>query len=130
MSVSSRQLAEVLFSSFENLPEDKTERVLSEFLTFCRDKKLMYLLPRVLYHLERMANEKASVNSLRMIFARKQDKSIVDMVSGFIKAKPDTVVSIDIDEDLIGGFVVLYQNIIFDGSIKRQLNRAENILIG
>ena len=126
MPVSSVQMARVLHDSLND--ESNEDEVVRLFLEFCEEKKLTHLLPNIVKHLEKINAKKVADNTIRVYVARDQDKDVVDMIVDFVSKKSDAPMSVHKDEKIIGGFVALYRNTVYDGSVTKQLARAKEIL--
>ena len=127
MPINSTQLAKSLYQSLAVNP-DKESQIVDNFLKYCKSKGLQSLLPRVVWHLERMSTRESFGKSLDIIFHCKQSEEIVDTVKSYINTAEDTKVNITIDENIQGGFVAKYAGKIYDCSIRHQLQRAKQLM--
>lgn len=127
--ITSRQLAVSLFEATVRSPE-KSEAVFASFMEFCTENNVTHLLPRVVVHLERLQRERVEQDTLRISVARDHDTSVVDMIRDHVAgSSQDTPTTTNVDETLVGGFVGLYRNTIYDGSVKSQLAKVQRKMI-
>ncbi len=127
MAISATQLADGLVRAVSKDPK-KEKLVVENFLTYLEEKHLMGLLLNVVKHLKRKEHEARLKKSVQITVARELDKLVIERIKQFVGASKDTEVIITLDESVKGGFVAQYKNKIFDGTVKNQLSKAEQLL--
>lgn len=126
MHYSAQKLAATLYKLTQ---EAKNETHVKDFLKFCHEKKLDYLLPSILrYYKEIVANNEAK-NTVHIKAHHKLTDNIISKIKTAVGAEKKTKAVVTEDKNLLGGFVAEYQNKVFNASIKNQLERLENNLI-
>jgi len=108
--------------------EGSSQKAVDAFVKFVKKKNLLELLPRVMRYIAiEQEKEKQSI-LFTLSVARpvsKEIKSAIKKVSPIDKKAPELV---SVNPELVGGFVAEYQDVIYDASIKGQLQRLKKAL--
>lgn len=129
MRYTSQNLARKLQKSIEMDPEN-ADKIIDWFISFCREKNLVYLLPNVLKYLEREIPKEEERKTL--IIRSKNDLSAetirkIKKISDF-REKEHKVKPVK-DHVILGGFIAHYQDKVFDASVNNNLSLLKNKLI-
>ncbi len=127
--ISSKNLAKALYKlSEEN--NFTPEKILRSFMSYVDEYNLQPLLPKTIQYLEEFHKKKKKWNTVEIDFGYSiEDSKIVTQIKETIKANSDDDVSISEDKELIGGFVARHKGVIYDASIKNQLQLLKKNLI-
>lgn len=123
MAISAQELAKGLLETLQAQPKHQT-KIAHEFVSMMEEQGLVSLLPQVVSYLEYYAGVREREKELHITVAHKPDKQALEGIIKSIKGEqvPDPVVHVD--ESLVGGFVAEHENIVYDGSVKNQLNQV------
>jgi F0F1-type ATP synthase delta subunit len=106
-----------------------TETIIKGLNFFINKHKLDYLLPSLVDHLERLQNESERLNTLNIKIGLPIEQETVEEIKKAMKLEDKVKVKTEIDSDLIGGFIATHQSLIYDASLKNQLNLLKARLI-
>lgn len=126
MKYSAKKLAQALAKAISARP-DEGKKAMDAFLSLCREKRLLFLLPGVIRHLSRYGREEEESNTLNIRSAGKLSPETAEKIRqavGFFEGKEEERQ----DESVIGGFVAEYKNRVFDCSVKNNLHLLKNKL--
>jgi len=129
MFYKSRQLATALKQLTEENPKQE-KKILNNFLDFCRQKNILYLLTGVIKQLKFYKKTEDEKKNLNINSFKKLNQDIVGDIKkhvGFDSAQKSEIV-LNQDESLKGGFIAKYKGKIYDASVVRQLNTIKNKL--
>ncbi len=129
MKYSSQNLAKKLLKSAEAEPK-KINELVGQFIIFCREKNLGYLLPNVLKYLEEEITEKREKETL--VIKSKNDLSlnIIEKIKIFVRFdEKEGKIKLIKDNNILGGFIARYRDKIFDASVNNNLRLLKNKLI-
>lgn len=129
MVYTSRQLAQALWKEVISTSPNHYDKVIDNFLDFCRKKNLNYLLPRVLELLERYYKEKKKSETFFIKSAQPITQKDLYKIMSRLNVDERAEVLVDIDKSLYAGFVSSYKNVIYDASVKNQLVKLKNNLL-
>ena len=121
----SRYLAKALMAMEK---ESNLNTAVAKFMNFLQKNNLIYFLPQILVYLQQESPKPKNQNTVKISASFK----IQDILEVKIKklTGADSKVKTDflLDKDLIGGFKAEYDDIIYDGSLKNQLNKLKEKL--
>jgi len=136
--VTAKDLAKFLYTSLQENPK-KQEDITVAFLEFIEEKNLLSLLSHVVVYVEKFEKADKDKKTLKIILQREHNTSVIKDIKTKIayllpldgkQATPDKVeTEIIIDENIKGGFVAQYNNVIFDASVATQLLQIKNKLV-
>ncbi len=129
MRYTSQNLAKKLQKWAAAEPKNVDEAV-DRFVSFCREKNLIYLLPNVLKYLEKEIPKEEK--KMTLIIRSKDDLSAetirkIKKISNF-QEKEYKVKAVE-DGGILGGFIAYYQDKVFDASVNNNLSLLKNKLI-
>lgn len=125
--VSSKNLANAIYRiSLESKKSDSD--ISNAIFSYIKKYKLESLLPKVLMYLEDKVEKNNKWNTLSVLSGIEIEDNIVKEIIEKINASEAKKIKREVDKDLIGGFVATYKGIIYDASIKNQLQLLRNSL--
>ncbi len=125
--ISSKNLADSIYK----LSKDsslKKEDVLNTILDYINIHKLEPLLSQTVRYLEMKEKKELIWDTLNIESGLTIDDFIVKDIKERLNATQTGKVSIVINKELIGGFKAIYRGVIYDASIKNQLQLLRNAL--
>lgn len=102
--------------------------ILDQFLKFVQHKNMLYRLPTVIRRLEQMAKLKHHETRIRLRVPERISEAAESDIRKFIGAGGEVGIEQVIDSALTGGFVAEYDNVLYDGSVDRQLRKLQELL--
>jgi F0F1-type ATP synthase delta subunit len=126
--INSRDIVQTLL--FANKKSDiDAKKLVSNTLAHLKKQNLEHLLPEVLRILEQEGLKEAEKESVVIETARVVSESTLKQIAEKLltgaKENPEQIVN----EDLIGGFVVKHDGVIYDASLKRKMELLKTKLI-
>jgi len=121
---SSKQLAKSLVELIQENPT-KQEKIIKDFLTFCKEKNLLNQLPNVVKHLEIIAKSKADLEQLHIHSSQPLSQNIIQSIQKLVDAGKQVTVNLKEDKELTGGFIAEYNGMIYDASVDTQLSNLK-----
>jgi F0F1-type ATP synthase delta subunit len=126
--INSRDIVQTLL--FANKKSDiDAKKLVSNTLAHLKKQNLEHLLPEVLRILEQEGLKEAEQESVVIETARVVSESTLKQIAEKLltgaKENPEQIVN----EDLIGGFVVKHDGVIYDASLKRKMELLKTKLI-
>ncbi len=121
----SKHLAGAYIALSKKYPGPKASAM---FFNFIEKKGLMHFLPHILSQLDREAVAEKNRQTVVIRSRHKLSPAALAKIKKLAGAKENMVEDRGIDETLIGGFVVEYNNMIYDASVKSQLEKLRVFL--
>lgn len=117
-------LAKGVYSALSGKDKKQSDLIVANFLSYIASHRLEKMIPKVLEELESIYFTEKGIVSASIYSKEKLDEKQIKAIAKLIEGKTNkTVVSKEeIDESLIGGAVVKYNDKVIDMSIKNQLN--------
>ena len=106
----------------------KTEEIAEIFVNFLKDNKEMYKLSEIVGLLEREEKRQKDKNVLHIVLSDLVPQKVIRKIKKFVGTSEEIDINVKIDKNIKGGFVVHYQDTIFDASIKNQFMKLKNTL--
>lgn len=129
MKITPKQYATALL---ESLDGHKTSEKIQNFLLVVKRNKDQKLLNKILAEFEILwSRQEGKVSGKVSSFSKLSESSkkhLVELVKKMSGAK-DVELEVKEDASLIGGFVVRFEDMLVDGSVKRSLMKLENNLL-
>ncbi|MBN2331827.1 MAG: ATP synthase F1 subunit delta [Deltaproteobacteria bacterium] len=102
------------------------------FLSILIEKNKMKYLAAILDHLGKMVDEAEGILRVAVVSATQLDGETVDRLKQKLvelTRKEDVQLSVEVDESLIGGLITRFAGMVYDGSVRTQLNNlGENLI--
>ena len=115
--------ARALFAVSQDSKDADSTEVVGSLVTLLKKKNALGKLPKILTEFEKIAARKAGIVKLSVASARALSIESKGKISAIFGGKTEIVETID--TSLIGGVIVRTENTIFDGSVKKQLERLK-----
>ncbi len=114
-------LAKILFSAGKGKTSEDKKRIVKNLVDFLREKRKIYLLPRILESYQEYLKRKSGF----LVFSREIDEKTIQKLKKVFKTllEESEAVEIKIDKSLIGGFMLKTENFLADASIKGLLEK-------
>ncbi len=128
MAVSAHNLAKSFFDALHENPE-RQSRVVDIFLEFLEEKKLLALLPHIVRSLEKLQEVEKSKQTLKITLQQNHAKDVIEQIRKKINAPDSADTKVVIDDDIKGGFIAQYNNVVYDGSVATQLQQIKKRLL-
>lgn len=118
-------LATAIYSASKDKKGKELDLVIDNFVKYLKNHRSMNILADILAEVEKMYLQdngilKAEVVS-KTVLTEKESKIVSDMVHD--KTGKKVIVESRVDQEMLGGVVVKYQDKIIDASLNRQLSR-------
>lgn len=110
---------------------NKAETVVANFLAYLDQRRLNHLLPSILQELENIHNQEHDTVAVtiesRFVVPEETENKLIKL----LVQKLDKKVKVKkiINDDLLGGVLVSYQDKIIDWSLRKQINNLKKQLI-
>lgn len=121
----SNHLARALLILFKENPTGLTSK---KFFAFVEFMGLEPLLPRVWEYLRNIKEEDEKKETIEIISSHNLDASLNNAIKKMLSLRGDAPQKNIIDKNLIGGFIVKHNNVIYDASLDGQLKSLKNHL--
>jgi F-type H+-transporting ATPase subunit delta len=127
MKINSRQYAEGLYDLTLNKKEGEIKIVLEKFVSFLVKKNDLRKINQILDYFNKIWQEKNGFFEAELISARKLDKKIVKTIDDYLKelVGRNPVWQEKIDEKIIGGVIIKFQDNVIDLSVKGNLDNLK-----
>lgn len=121
----SKKISEILLAQAS---KEGGEQFVEGLISFLKEKKALHLLPAVSKHLKRnhkdlLYTERAHISSRHAL----SDEDIA-RIKKTLDIPSSVLIEYSIDEHLLGGFLVMYNGHIYNGSLQGQVDQLKNIL--
>jgi F-type H+-transporting ATPase subunit delta len=129
MKISSRQYAQSLYEVTKGKSNSEIKSVLHNFVTILGNSRALNKTAEIIADFQKIWNEENGELAASLTSAHELSPTTVDLIVDYLKTKTGTKkVSLteQIDKDLIGGFVLRYDDQIIDGSLKNNLADLKN----
>ncbi|MGB0757252.1 MAG: F0F1 ATP synthase subunit delta [Patescibacteria group bacterium] len=108
--------------------ERDTKKVVSTFLQFMEEKNMIALLPNVVKHFEALQQADKQKEMLSITVSQEHAKTVYDSISSYVEAGKAEV-DVQVDDSIMGGFIALYNNTVYDASVKNSLAHIKKSLL-
>ncbi len=124
--MSDAQYAIALYQVAKDLSGKDLESVLSRFVQLLADNHKLKSADKIIYEFINYAKKQERIMDIEITSARVLSKEIIEKIK---KVFGDQTESKErINKNLLGGLMIKTDEIIFDGSLKTQLNRLKQIM--
>lgn len=122
-------LAKSIFEAMRQSKDDK--KIIANFLAYLQNHRLINFIPEILKELENLHLKDTDTVAVHIASRDKLDDKAVKHIVKILKdkTKHDILVKASIDESMIGGLMIKYQDKLIDLSIKQQLKLLNKQLI-
>jgi len=129
MKISSRQYAQSLYESVALKSEKEVKVVLKNFVALLGKRRELGRAEEIISAFNEIWNKTNGEMAATLISARKLDAAVKKMVIDYLENKASAkkiALTEEIDEKLIGGFILKYDGKVIDGSLKTNLEELKN----
>jgi len=126
--ITSKDLAKAIYQISKESKKD-SNIIVSGLINYVRTYKLESLLPRTLIYLEEMNNKNLIWNTFFIESKFELNEDLIKKIK--TKLNIPNVLNLEIkkNDNIVGGFIATYKGIIYDASIKNQLQLLRNLLM-
>lgn len=131
MKVTVKQYAQALFRELENRTPEETSKIIFNFLEVLKNDNCLSQIEKIISYFEVFWQKEHSVVQAEITSSRKLEIEPKEEIIKFLKkiSKSEKIeVSEKEDKNIIGGFILKYNDKIFDASIKNRINLFKNSL--
>jgi F-type H+-transporting ATPase subunit delta len=132
MKITAKQYAQALFEATVDKKASQTDKLVESFLGILIKNRDFKKAEEIIERFRKISLKAAGVVEADIIAARKLDKTVVKVLTSHI-AKLTGATSVMVNEqvnpEILGGVVALYEDKILDGSIKSRLSELKNEII-
>lgn len=131
MKTSAKQYAQALWQMTEGKTRNEAKKEVEKLARFLVQKNEIGRLEQIIEHFSRLWDQKRGIVRAEVLSARALDKKILGKISKYVEqaaTAEEVIVSTQVDEKLLGGAVIKYQDKIWDGSLKTRLAQLKTKL--
>lgn len=124
MKINVSQYSQALFELTFNKSEDEVKGVINDFLEYLIKNNDFFLLDKIVYSFNQLIKEASGELEIEIVSARPLSEVSDSSLKKYLAAKSgasDVKISENIDKDIIGGFILRYQDKVIDASLKHSL---------
>lgn len=122
-------LARAIYQAIDKSKDAKS--IVHSFLAYLKEHRLINFIPEILKELENLNLKETDTVAANIASKEKLDDQTVKQIIKILKdkTKQNVLIKENIDENIIGGLVIKYQDKLIDLSLKNQLNNLHKQLI-
>lgn len=131
MKITTRQYAQCLYELIINEPNDKLKEILSKFVLLLNKHQALNLAPNIISDFADIWSKENGEVVAELTLARELKTEAKEVVINYLTNKSgakEIILDEKIDKNILGGFVLKYNNKIIDGSLKSSLESLKNSL--
>lgn len=126
MKIKAKKYAKALYQSLANKKESEINEILDNFVNLLSEHNQLSLIRKIIFHLENIYQKESVVCPVSIETRYKLSKQNKADIMDFLKNKTKGA-QIEwqekINKELLGGFVLRYNDKIYDASLKNHLNQ-------
>lgn len=133
MKISSRQYAQSLYESVADKSEKEVKAVLKSFVILLGHNRELNKAEEIISAFNEIWNKANGEIVATLVSARKLDATTKKMIVSYLEDKAGAkkiALTEEIDEKLIGGFVLKYNGKVIDGSLRNSLDELKGQIGG
>jgi F-type H+-transporting ATPase subunit delta len=124
--LTAKQYAAALHGACEQADAVKRKDIVVNFLQILTRRRAMKLMPRIIQHLQQLADQAAKVTRVKIWSARRVDEqSLQTLVKPLAR---HSVIEANVDPKLLGGIKVRIGDQLIDGTLRHRLTRLHTHL--
>jgi F-type H+-transporting ATPase subunit delta len=129
MKLTPKNYAKILYLSTAGLPEEKIEDVVKNFIKLLIKNNNLNLIEKIINEFEKFSKKESGFVQLKLTSAFPLDSKIIEKISAFLNLKKEqTEIEMQIDKNLIGGFILKFDDRILDASVRGKLGKIKSML--
>jgi len=133
MKISAKQYAQCLYELVSPETEAKVKEILPKFVLLLERHRALNLAPAVIFAFTEIWNKEHGEVVAELISARELKTEAKDIVIDYLKVKSgakEVILEEMVDKNILGGFILKYNNKIIDGSLRSSLAELKNQMTG
>jgi F-type H+-transporting ATPase subunit delta len=129
--VTVNQYSEVLYQSTKELSGHELTQALKNYVWLLVKHNNLKLADKIIKRFQQIYNQHEGIEEVEITSHRKLSEEEDQHISVWLKhqLKKTIVLSKKVDENLKGGYIIKYQDIIFDDSLATKLHNLKNNLL-
>lgn len=131
MKITARQYAQCLYELVSSESDDKVKEILPKFVVLLEKHRALNLAPNIISIFSEIWNKEHGEVMAELISARELKSEAKETVINYLKNKSgatEVIFDEHVDKNILGGFILKYNNKIIDGSLKSSLEELKNSL--
>lgn len=125
--ISNKQFAKALYEITKDLKGEKLHATLQRFVLFLARNHKLKKTGKIIAEFVKYAKKQAGILEMNASSARKLAKHTLDLINKAFGGKTEMIEVVDLS--LIGGVRIKTEDKIFDGSVKKQLQKLKQSMI-
>ena len=131
MKITAKQYAQCLYELVSAESDGKVKEILPKFVALLQKHQALNLAPAIISIFREIWNKEHGEVVAELTSARELKNEAKEMVIDYLKNKSgatNVVLDEKIDKNILGGFILKYDNKIIDGSLRSSLEELKNSL--
>lgn len=131
MKITAKQYAQCLYELVSTESDGKVKEILPRFVALLQKHQALNLAPAIILIFREIWNREHGEVVAELTSARELKNEAKETVINYLKNKSgatDVVLDEKIDKNILGGFILKYDNKIIDGSLRSSLEELKNSL--
>lgn len=130
MKISPKKYAIALADVAGKADKNEQSRIAGKFFKLLLERNALSLLPLIVVELEKYLDQQDGQLKAELFSAHQANKVITSELRQFLtdKSKEKVILREHLDKDLLGGFVLKWQDFLLDVSVKAELGRLNRQL--
>ena len=122
--MSNKQLAIALYKATKDISGKDLESVLSQFVRLLVAKHKIKSADKIIAEFEKYAKNQDGIMEIEICSARDLENKVVDEIKKIFGKLTESVQTVN--KSIIGGVIIKTEEVIFDGSLRMQIQRLKN----
>ncbi|MDD4476834.1 MAG: ATP synthase F1 subunit delta [Patescibacteria group bacterium] len=124
---SNKTYSKALYKAAKGLKGKDLEKILGNFVLILARARKLKQAEKIIEEFKKYAKKQEGILEIKIISARKISDDLAEKIGKAFSKKVE--ITKEVDENLLGGFIVKTEDKIFDASVKTQLNNLKQRLI-
>ena len=133
MKITARQYAQCLYELVSTETDDKVKEILPKFVVLLEKHRALNLAPSIISVFTEIWNREHGEAVAELTSARELKDEAKETVINYLKNKSgatEVILDEKVDCNILGGFILKYNNKIVDGSLRSSLAELKNKMLG
>jgi len=128
--ITPKQYALSLYEASLNQEAEALKIIFNNFLKIVWQNKDWKNLNKILINFKKVINDKNSLLKAEVVSSVKLSDQVLNQVKGWLEnyTSKTVLLSSAVEQDLLGGVIIKYDDVILDASLKTQLKNLQNNL--
>jgi len=122
--LSNKQYATALYEATTEVAGKDLEQVIKNFVALLYKKHKLRQASNIIKEFVKYAKRKEGIMDIEITTARKLDPKTVEEIKKIFGKNTESIEKQD--KNILGGVIIKTEDVIFDGSLKTQLNKLKN----